>query len=81
MKKYVIHNRGCDDSNEFEIELNDEELKTIIKVFEANNEIAYYGCKPDIYIYEIEEWKKGRLDAKPLNKSYEELNDLESKGE
>lgn len=58
MKKYVIYNRGCDDSNEFEIELNDEELKTIIKVFEANNKVANYGCTPDIYIYEVKEWKK-----------------------
>lgn len=74
MKKYVIHNMGCDDSSEFEIELNDEELKTIIKVFEANNKIANYGCKPEIYIYEAEEWKKERWEAKPLNKSYEELN-------
>lgn len=75
MKKYVIYNRGCDDSNEFEIELNDEELKTIIKVFEANNKIADYNCKPDINIYEVEEWEKGSWEAKPLNKSYEELND------
>lgn len=75
MKKYVIYNRGCDDSNEFEIELNDEELKTIIKVFEANNKIADCGCKPDINIYEVEEWEKESWEAKPLNKSYEELND------
>lgn len=80
MKKYVIYNRGCDDSNEFEIELNDEELKTIIKVFEANNKVADYGCKPDIYVYKVEEREKGSWKAKPLNKSYEELNNLE-KGE
>ena len=34
MKKYRIENCGCDDSNQFDIELTDKELKAIIKLFE-----------------------------------------------
>ena len=37
MKKYYIENRGCDDTTEFEIELTDEELKKVIRLFEENN--------------------------------------------
>jgi hypothetical protein len=74
MNKYYIKNRGCDDTTEFEIELTDEELKTVIRLFEENNKNASYGCMPDIYVYEFREDNHYYGDdVKALNKSYDEL--------
>jgi len=52
MKKYLIENNGCDDTTRFEIELTDEELKTVIKFIKANNDKSDYGCLPNIDIYD-----------------------------
>ena len=73
MKKYHIENRGCDDTTEFDIELTDEEYKTIIKLFDANNKEADYDCKPDLYIYDFIENETYYWNEKPLNKSHKEL--------
>lgn len=77
MKKYRIENCGCDDTVCFNIELTDEELKVVIKLFEENNKNADYGCKPHLYIYEYDEnkessWEYGE-DLR-LNCDYEKLN-------
>ena len=77
MKKYRIENCGCDDSNCFDMELTDEELKVVIKLFEENNKIADYGCKPHLYIYEYDENKESSWEYTEdlcLNRGYEELN-------
>lgn len=78
MKKYVIENCGCDDSVYFDMELTDEELKLVIKLFEENNKIADYGCKPHLYIYEYDENKKEYgweyTEDLCLNRDYDELN-------
>ena len=58
MKKYKIANIGCDDSNWFDMELTDEELKLVIRLFEENNKIADYCCTPHLYIYEYDENKR-----------------------
>ena len=50
MKKYKIANIGCDDSNRFDMELTEEELKVVIRLFEENNKIADYGCTPHLYM-------------------------------
>lgn len=50
MKKYLIANVGCDDTSLFEIELNDDELKTIIKFAEENNKNKKEWCQPFIEI-------------------------------
>lgn len=52
MKKYLIENNGCDDTTRFEIELTDEELKTVIRFIKANNDASTYGCEPSIDIYD-----------------------------
>ncbi len=52
MKKYLIENNGCDDTTRFEIELTDEELKTVIKFIQANNKASKYQCQPEIDIYD-----------------------------
>lgn len=49
--KYLICNIGCDDTTETEIELTEEELKTIIRFAKENNENSTYQCKPSIAIY------------------------------
>lgn len=67
MKKYKIANEGCDDSNWFDMELTEEELKLVVKLFEENNKCASYGCTPHLYIYEYTE-------DLCLNRDYEELN-------
>lgn len=78
MKKYKIANIGCDDSNWFDIELTEEELKIVIKLFEENNKIADCGCTPHLYIYEYDEKKNNSCreytEDLCLNRDYEELN-------
>lgn len=77
MKKYRIENCGCDDTVCFNIELTEEELKVVIKLFEENNKIADYGCKPRLYIYEYDENKESSWEYTKdlcLNRGYEELN-------
>ena len=77
MKKYRIENCGCDDTVCFNIELTDEELKLVIKLFEENNKIADYDCKPHLYIYEYDENKESSWEYTEdlcLNRGYKELN-------
>lgn len=77
MKKYKIANIGCDDSNWFDMELTDEELKGVIKLFEENNKIADYGCTPHLYIYKYDENKRNDYfdnEDLRLNRDYDELN-------
>ena len=74
MKKYLIQNHGCDDSTEFEMELTDEEVKFLIKVFEENNRHADNQCKPRLFI--SDEYTKPGIwyDSKHrLNKSPNEI--------
>lgn len=52
MKRYLVKNVGCDDTTEFEIDLNDEELKVVVRLFELNNKSVVDGCMPELYIYE-----------------------------
>lgn len=68
IKKYKIENCGCDDTTEFDIEFTDEELIIAIKISEANNKKADYGCKPELYIYDYDN------EDSRLNRDYEELN-------
>lgn len=72
MKKYHIENVGCDDYNEFDIELTDDEYKTVIKIFDENNYLASYGCCPHLWIYN---YKDDGLyyDEPELNKGYEDF--------
>nr|DAG31316.1 MAG TPA: hypothetical protein [Caudoviricetes sp.] len=78
MKKYKIANEGCDDSNWFDMELTEEELKVVIKIFEENNKHASYCCTPHLYVYEYDE-NKGEYSWEytedlRLNRDYDELN-------
>lgn len=68
--KYNIANCECDDSTYFDIELTEEEANLLIKVFEENNKVANYCCRPRIYLY-----KEGINEA--LNRSYDELKESE----
>lgn len=77
MKKYHIENIGCDDTTEYDILLNDVELKLIIEVFESNNKVASYQCKPKLYIWEFMDGYYYYETRKALNKGYEELNKKE----
>lgn len=81
MKKYKIANIGCDDSNWFDIELTEEELKLVIKLFEENNKRASYCCTPHLYIYEYDENKKDcsweYTEDLCLNRDYDELNKVD----
>lgn len=79
MKKYKIANIGCDDSNWFDMELTDKELKLVIRLFEENNKIADYGCKPELYIYDYDKNKKNNYyyydnEDLRLNRDFEELS-------
>lgn len=50
-EKYLVKNIGCDDTTEFEIELTDEELLTIMRFIKENNKVAVYHCQPKIKIF------------------------------
>lgn len=79
MKKYMIANCGCDDSVYFDMELTDEELKLVIKLFEENNKRASYCCTPHLYIYkydESEEYNCEYIEDLCLNCDYEELKEV-----
>ena len=52
MKKYHIENESCYDHTGFNIELTNEELETLIKVFTENNKKADSNHKPSLYIYD-----------------------------
>lgn len=81
MKKYRIENCGCDDTVCFNVELTDEELKLVIKLFEENNKRASYCCTPHLYIYEYDENKKDcsweYTKDLCLNRDYDELNKVD----
>ena len=51
MKKYLIENEGCDDATYTELNLTDNELKTLIRFAKENNKTGG-GCKPVVRIYE-----------------------------
>lgn len=74
--KYHIENNGCHESTVYDIELTNEELQTIIKIFEENNKNANYTCTPDIYVYKYKE-KEDYYNEKALNRSYIELKESE----
>ena len=74
MKKYLICNHGCDDCNEFEMELTEEQAQFLIKVFEENNKIADYQCKPSLYICDNYTKENGWYSGySSMNKDYYEL--------
>ena len=74
MKQYIIRNVGCDDETEFEIELTDEQLELIIKLFDKNNIVADEYCQPELYIYNYDDYSYNH--TKPINRSNEELKDI-----
>lgn len=77
-KQYVIYNNGCDDTTVSKIELTDEELKTVIKVFETNNSNSTYECEPEIFIYQYNEEYKTFADyynSTALNRGRKELSE------
>lgn len=79
MKKYMIENCGCDDSVYFDMELTDEELKLVIKLFEENNKRASYCCTSHLYIYKYDESKEYNyeyIEDLCLNCDYEELKEV-----
>ncbi len=57
--KILICNSGCDDTTETELEVNEEELKTLIRFAKENNKNSSYQCMPTIEIYTDYEIKDG----------------------
>lgn len=57
MKKYIVFNFGCDDYNDFYINLTKEELDFVIKFIEKNNKVACSRCTPHLFIFECDENK------------------------
>ena len=57
MQKILICNDGCDDTTYTEIELSNEELKSLIKIAKANNKNSSYDCQPNIRVYKDYEKK------------------------
>ena len=49
--KILICNNGCDDTTYTELEVNKEELNTLVRFAKKNNENSSYGCMPKIEIY------------------------------
>lgn len=49
--KVLVNNNGCDDTTEFEIEVDEEKLKWLIEFAKLNNCYSTYNCQPEIAIY------------------------------
>lgn len=55
MSKYIIKLVGCDDTTEFEIEIDDyDELPIVKKIAKKSQETSTYGCMPKMYVYKQE---------------------------
>ena len=83
-KSYLIVSEGCDDSTVVEVELDNEQLNTLLFVAKAINTTSWYGCMPRLWIYDkytvedVEEWHDGKsiivkdyiyFDNEPINAS------------
>lgn len=53
-KKYTLSIHGCDDSTEFLLDLNSDELSLIEKLCKKSKETSTYGCMPVMEINEEE---------------------------
>lgn len=61
-KKYLVCNMGCDDSNWFFINLTDNELNLVVRLFRANNRRARNFCNPVLNIFPYDFKKKSIFD-------------------
>lgn len=52
MATYTVRVKGCDDTTEFEIELDEHEFATATRLAEACNAASDGGCQPRIEIQE-----------------------------
>lgn len=52
---YYIENCGCDDTTHGLVELDDEEVSLLTKIFRNLNKNSTYGCMPKIHMYKIPE--------------------------
>ena len=50
-EKYVIYNKGCDDTTKGIFEFTKEEFLFLNNLFKELNKNSYYGCMPKIFIY------------------------------
>ena len=50
-EKYIIYNKGCDDTTKGVFEFTEEEFLFLNNLFEELNKNSYYGCMPKIFIY------------------------------
>ena len=58
INSYYNYGKPMNNQTEFILELTDEELKTIIKFCDENNKVADYQCKPEIQIFEYEDFEE-----------------------
>lgn len=76
MKLYRVKNVGCDDTNCFDIELNDEQVKLLIRLFEEYNKIANCCCTPHLFLYNYFDSCK-EFSSTALNRDFYALNEID----
>lgn len=54
MKTVKIINTGCDADTVFEMNLTDEQYDFVVKLCEANNEVAKAHCQPTLEVVFID---------------------------
>lgn len=54
MGKYIIELVGCDDSTEFEMDIDEYGLDILKEVAKKSQEMSTYGCQPKMFIYKQE---------------------------
>ena len=50
MTTYKIYVNGCDDRTEFNMELTDDEAKTVQRLIDLCCKTSTYGCQPTKYM-------------------------------
>jgi len=50
MTTYKIYVNGCDDRTEFNMELTDDEAKTVQRLIDLCCKTSEYGCQPTMFM-------------------------------
>ena len=64
-QKYSVTLTGCDDYNEFEVELTSSELETVRNISELSKIHSYVSCQPVLTIEEVtneQDGEKARIE-------------------
>ena len=77
MNNYTIANVCCDDITWFTINLTEDQLKFVIRLFEENNKFANCCCTPHLFIFDTPFDTLFISKDKALNRDFYSLNEID----